>query len=456
MSTPLTRVTVTAEGRSAELLLPSDQPIGTLIPRLGEILEQSSKSGADNRDSEPVAMGRRSLNLIGGPALSERTSLRQAGVLDGAWLMLTSVDEALPEPVVYDVADVIEEELPGVQRATEPEARDLMAGALGAVGLLLAFGLFNRWAPDLLDAAVVALSSICWIAGAAIPWEGTRRSHILTPLPLVFVVWGLCLQPHDVERTVWILAVAVVLTQVSREMSRRSWRSAVTVLVVAALMSAVWIVAIRLTPALPDAAAIAASAAILVLGLVPRWAISVAGLNTLDDRRSRSEKVRRPSVALALATAHRSLQGTFVWLGASVALGATILCSQEIDAWWDIPLLIVWGAVVLLRMRHFPLVQQRIILGASGAAVAYVLADAVTEASGQPWWLIAVAVLAVLLAATAFAVGSTRAAPHVVAQGRIIGDRLEFLAAVAIIPLVVGHFGAYASLVRTFQEGTLV
>ncbi|MFI8597353.1 type VII secretion integral membrane protein EccD [Rothia koreensis] len=452
MSTPLTRVTISAEERTAELLLPSDQPIGTLLPRLGEILDTPNDAGHTETSATRETVERRALNLLGGPAISERESLRQAGVMDGSWLMLTSVEEALPEPIVYDVADVVEEELPAAQGASESAARDLVVAALGAVGILIAFSLFVRWAPHLVPAAVVALSAACWTAGALLRWENSRRSPVLTVLPFVIVAWGLFLDPGDAQRSVWVLAGTVLLTQLSRELSRRSWRGAVAVLTVAVIMAAVWVLSILLTTSLSDAAAVSGSAAILVLGLVPRWAIGVAGLNALDDRRTREHKVRRPSVAAALSVAHRSLQGTMLWLGGSVALGAVVISTREVNSWWDIPLLAVWAVVILLRIRHFPLAIQRVTLGTSGAVVFYALAGALVAAFGQSWWMLVASILAGLVAVVVLAKGPAQAAPHIAAQGRIQGDRIEFVAATAIIPLVVGHFGLYAALLGTFQN----
>jgi hypothetical protein len=40
--------------------------------------------------------------------------------------------------------------------------------------------------------------------------------------------------------------------------------------------------------------------------------------------------------------------------------------------------------------------------------------------------------------------------PHVQARGRLIADRLEGVAVVALIPVAVGAFGVFSSLLATF------
>ena len=108
--------------------------------------------------------------------------------------------------------------------------------------------------------------------------------------------------------------------------------------------------------------------------------------------------------------------------------------------------------MILLRIRHFPLAIQRVTLGTSGALVFYALAGALVAAFGQSWWMLVASILAGLVAVVVLAKGPAQAAPHIAAQGRIQGDRIEFVAATAIIPLVVGHFGLYAALLGTFQN----
>ena len=41
-------------------------------------------------------------------------------------------------------------------------------------------------------------------------------------------------------------------------------------------------------------------------------------------------------------------------------------------------------------------------------------------------------------------------APHVVARFRLLGDRAESLAALAMVPLVIGAFGVYEAMLQTF------
>lgn len=442
MTTSLTRVTVSADGRNAELLLPSDEPVSALLPRLTEVLRFSGSTGA----------GRVALNRLGGPALPDSASLREASVEDGSWLLLTATEEALPEPVVYDVADVVEEELPALQRAGTPEARDLMSSAFGSLALIAAFGLFAAWMPSAVPVAALAAAAACWIASAAVPWRAGLFSRVLSLVPLVIGAWALVVGPWNTEARIWIAAGTVLLTQLSREASRRSARSALAILAVAVFTGAAWVLTLQLTPRLGDAAAVAGSVSVLLLGFVPRWAIGLAGLNSLDDRRARAEEVTRLSVSTSLAAAHRTLQSSFVWIGASVALASVLLDDGGPSPAWHISLLGVWALVLLLRLRHFPLVLQRVVLGTAAGVVVASLFTALTAVLGNPVWTAAGAG-AFLLAALALLGGSAIRLPeHVQARRRMLADRAEFLIALAMIPIVIGGFGVYASLVSTFQK----
>ncbi|GAA1347368.1 hypothetical protein GCM10009595_02520 [Falsarthrobacter nasiphocae] len=392
------------------------------------------------------------LNRLGGPALPDGASLREANVEDGAWLLLTATEDALPEPVVYDVADVVEEELPALQRAGSPQARDLLASLFGGLSLIAAFGLFAAWTPQAVPVAALVIAALCWVASAVIPWRAGLVSRVLSLVPLVVCAWSLIIGTWTMDVRIWIAAGAVLLTQLAREASRRSARSAVAILAVALFTGAAWMLALQLTPRLGDAAAVAGSVSVVLLGLVPRWALGLAGLNSLDDRRARSAEVTRLSVTTSLAAAHRILQSSFVWIGASVALASVLLDDGGPSPAWHISLLAAWALVLLLRLRHFPLVVQRVVLGAAAGVVVVSLFAALAAVLRNPVWT-AVGAGVFLLAALAL-LGSVaiRLPEHIQARQRMLADRAEALIALSMIPILIGGFDVYASLVTTFQK----
>jgi type VII secretion integral membrane protein EccD len=439
MTASLTRVTVTASQRSAELLLPSDEPIASLLPRIAEIVGETQESDA-----------RWALNQVGGPSLTSTQSLDEHDVLDGTQLLLTRAQDALPDPVVYDVSDAVEQELPSLQPAG---TQDLLHALFAALALLTAFGLWTRLDPSTALPAAAAVGTAALLAAAVVPTRARPwLSRMARVVPLITVPWALILTPLPEGRGWWLLCLTVLLCQAAGAISRRDVRALLHVVLTAALTAGAWAAALTLSRSLPIAGSVAGSVSLVLLGLVPRWAIGVAGLNRLDDDRARDATVRRTSVAAALRTAHRSLEGSLLWLAGSVAVGSYVLSGAPARPEWDIPLMAVWSLTLALRTRHVPLAGQKAILGVSAGIVAVHVLVALDHVLAHPVPLVVGAAAGVVVAVLMAAAARVSVPEHVRAQARMLGDRTEFLAALSILPLLIGQFGVYASLATTFQR----
>ena len=95
--TAFTRLTVVGTARKAELVVPDDEAIGGLIPRLMELLEEPTGPVA-----RPLALVRST-----GEQLDDARSAAEQDLADGEQLRLVRADDAPPPPEVADVTDVV-------------------------------------------------------------------------------------------------------------------------------------------------------------------------------------------------------------------------------------------------------------------------------------------------------------------------------------------------------------
>lgn len=84
----LSRVTLVGERRRADMVLPSDTPIGQLLPDILQLLD-------DRAASRPMT---RQLLTSDGSALPQDSTLASAGIADGAVLRLVRIHSAPPAP----------------------------------------------------------------------------------------------------------------------------------------------------------------------------------------------------------------------------------------------------------------------------------------------------------------------------------------------------------------------
>ena len=437
----LTKITVLGTARRVTLVVPADEPFGTHLAEIARLLEQ------------PAA--RAALTTPYGEQLNLALAPVDQGVLDGAVLRLVDVEQLPAPPEVTDVTDRVAELRDAATGVWD--ARHAVVGAalgLGALAAVAGVGLTplaGPWAAIALlvlatvGAAVTGLlgragaSSVLLGAalGATVPvaiWlAGLIGPNLTTPDPISA---SFALVPALAVGVAWLVLAAGV------GLGRRSPAAALGA-TVGILLTAAAVVPPLFGVALLPTLGIVAALGILVLGVLPSLAISSSGLAALDDEVIAGSLPARARIVTSLRDAFRvtgwAVGAVAVWLLPAIAL---LLGSGEL---WPMLLGGAVALVAMLRTRVLPMAAPSWALWVAGFGGA--LLGVVTAPSIAPGIRLAVlGVAAVLLAVLALARPSV--------QGRIrvrrFGDVLESLAAVAIVPFLVGAFGLYTVLLEVF------
>lgn len=128
-SAGLSRVTLVGDRRRVDLVLPSDEPIGRLLPDVLVMLD-------DKAAARPML---RHLVLTDGTILPQDGTLSDAGISDGAVLRLVRAQDTPSAPVVHDVTDEVADDLDLRDGRWKPAGRRQTAG-LATLVLALAAG----------------------------------------------------------------------------------------------------------------------------------------------------------------------------------------------------------------------------------------------------------------------------------------------------------------------------
>lgn len=446
-TSPYTRVTLAGEHRRLDLLLPSTAEVGTLMPQILRLLG----------DSPGERVASKVLLTDTGEPLPANSTLAAAGIVDGSTLSLFSNDEAPPPAVVYDVTDAVvgeTESVTGVWRD-----RDVVIGSGVAAGLAAVFG---AW----LLTSEYAAQSMWWIllaCGAGLLAAGAALVAASRPVAATLQVTGAALavvglwhweQLPGYGLALLVAAVAVALIAALAGVSDRPG-AVLTTAGVAGALAAVWAGAFPLAgwataesiPAGPAVAAVGALGAVVVLGLLPSIALTASGLAGLDDARAEGATIMRYDAVAAIHGAHGALRYSTVAAAVSAGLGLWLLAESERPE-WTMPLLLCLTVATVLRARAFPLAIERYSLYAAGAAGAVSGCLHLLDVAGPLAWIVPVAVLAAAIGA---GLGLTVRLPeHTQARMRQLGSRIESLAVVATIPLIVGYCGVFALLLKSF------
>jgi hypothetical protein len=433
--TDFTRVTVVGASRKAELVVPNDESIGALIPQLMDLLE------------EPAGTVSRPLTLVRstGEQLDLSLSPAQQFVRDGELLRLLRIEDAPPPPEVSDVTDVVADSLEARTGLWSPAYRVGLGAA--AVALLSAEAallfatpepatatpwLIGVWAGAVLVALVFGLRTVRWLAigatAVAIGVSGVLGWVLLGGLSLPLGL-GLGLA----------LAWAALGLGIGVGLRARAIQLGAVVGVLATALPLVLVVAG--VPVL-GAMGITAVATVAVWGLIPWYAMSASGLTGLDDQVVGGATRRRTDVLVTVHSAYRSMSWSTAGLAVPAAVATAALLSSE--NLWAVGLGSAVVLVTALRTRAFPLAAQSVIVWS--AALLPVLV-AIFVHAGQATWLVAVPVG--IAALTLLLIG-VRPAAHQRARLRRLGNLLEALAVIALLPLLLGVFAVYADLLGTF------
>ncbi|MFF6995167.1 type VII secretion integral membrane protein EccD [Streptomyces sp. NPDC008313] len=443
----MSRVTLVGERRRVDLVLPSTEPVGLLLPEIMRLLD-------DRVAGRPEL---RHLVTADGSALAHASTLQSAGVPDGAVLRLVRAEDAPSAPVVHDVTDEVAEDLDLRAWRWRPAARRVVAGLATVVWATLA-GVFARseYGHAAVAGTLLAVAAVCALGGALLGRAG-RRGLAATLIATAGAVgalgawtlagardWSGAAGPAGVAG---VLVLTLLLLGLFTPLGRGGLVGAGAL----AACGLCWLGAVTLESGAETGVGqsrtgtLLAVVSVVVLGLLPRLALMASGLSGLDDRRSGGVSVSRYQVSAALAATHRGLALATVTTAVSAAVAGVFALRDATT--WTVALVAVAAVVLALRARAFPLVAEVVVLLA-GAAVLVVRLIAVwlDQRADSTGPLAVLAVLAVL----PLVVLALQPAEHVRVRLRRAGDTLESLGVIALFPLLLGVFGVYGRLLDTF------
>ncbi|MFJ1595666.1 type VII secretion integral membrane protein EccD [Streptomyces sp. NPDC088261] len=440
----LSRVTLVGERRRADIVLPSDTPIGQLLPDILQLLD-------DRAASRPMT---RQLITSDGSALPHDSTLASAGIADGAVLRLVRAHSAPPAPVVHDVTDQVADDLDLQAWRWRPAARRASAGvatvAFAVVAALLARGEF---ALDALAGVLVAVTLVLLVAGALAARVGEGNRGLATALLLASGALGVLTAWTAADAYGWpgtarlaAVAGALTLTLVLLGLFSPLGRGGLIGAAATAAITVVWeaVAAAQDDPA--RLGAVMAVFSVVLLGLLPRLALMASGLTALDDRRSGGVSVSRHQVGNALAATHRGLALATTATAVSAAGAGWLLTLADEPTVWTVTLPSLVAVVLLSRARAFPLVAEVVALLAAAAVLVVrlvMLWMGHAGGAGPLALLCAAAVLPLLVLAV-------QPPEHVRVRLRRVADLVESIGVVGLFPLAIGVFGVYGQLLDKF------
>jgi type VII secretion integral membrane protein EccD len=436
--TDFTRLTVIGTERKAELVVPDDEAIGRLMPRLLELL------------GEPTGSVARPLTLVRstGEQLDVGLTAADQQILDGELLRVIRSDDAPPPPEVADVTDVLGESLRDRAGLWDRRSREVTGAtaigilAVAVIGVVQPVG----WLPLGVAFAALVLGAalagrLGWRWGAVASTAAAAGVAVAALVPLVS-------RPDVGELAVpvallalaaagWLaLGIGIGLGLGSRSVA---WGAGLGLVLVGLPF-----LLVRLGVGPLEATAVTAAVAVVVCGVLPRLALAASGLTGLDDSVLEGKPRRRDDVTLTVHDAYRLLGWATVAVAVPIAVTAAVLIASPNP--WAVAIGGVVALVTALRTRAFPLAAPQMALWA--AVLAALLAGLV----GQPRLndgLVAVILAMVVLLVVVLVVA--RPPAHQRAFWRRAGNAVELIAVVSLIPLLLGVFGVFADLLGAFS-----
>lgn len=440
----MSRVTLVGERRRADIVLPSDAPVGQLLPDIMQLLD-------DRAAARPLT---RQLLTADGSALPHDSTLASAGIGDGAVLRLVRTHAAPPAPVVHDVTDQVADDLDMRAWRWRPAARRAAAGAttvaFAVVAALLARSEFPLTA---LAGALAVVTVVLLVAGALVARLGRGNRGLATALLLassglgILTAWTAA-DAYDWSGALRLAAVAgaVTLSLALLGLFSPLGRGGLIGAMATAALTVAWEGVAAVTSDLARLGAVMAVVSVVLLGLLPRIALMASGLTALDDRRSGGVSVSRHDVGNALAATHRGLALATLATSVSAAAAGWLLTLADRPTVWTVLLPSLVAVVLLSRARAFPLVAEVVALFAAAAVLVVRLVMLWMDHAGGAG-PIAVLCAAALLPLLALAVEPPE---HVRVRLRRTADLVESIGVVGLFPLTVGVFGMYGQLLNKF------
>ena len=413
---PYTRLTVISAQARAEVVMPSDEPVGAQLPELLNLL-----GTAQGTQLAPIQIVR-----SGGDILDLEQSLVQQEVLDGEIVRIMTDDEVPPPAEVSDISGLLTD-----MTDTHPGRWNDRSRLLGAGVLLTISTVAAAWAtPRELIAAVPSWTLL--LPGLVI----MLLAAFLALGLLVPAIYTLATGPVN-DR---LLAVAASLTAVALAVLGRGNVGWAFGTLVGMILYGMWI-AFNMFSIAPLGDGLTAVTALVSLGILPWLALLISGTSRLDDAALAGALPSRRRVLQDLTTAHETLAGSCLTAAAMLSWSSTILASSS--NMWARALSAVIIIAALLRSRAFPLRSEVLSLWLAAVPPALVLSGAITQPAAR-------AALLFIAGLVLSSLSLYRPAPQTRVRLRRLGDRLESLCLAATLPLLCGIGDLFTHLLGVF------
>lgn len=465
--TGFTRLVIVGTEQRATLVIPSDDAVSTHLGALVKLVREPDPEGDLLTLVHPT-----------GDSIDLTRSLADQDVLDGSILHLVRVRDVPPEPEVSDVSDLVAREF-GSSTATKTQGHRVTAATVAA-GVLSFFAATTlqvsapTWAVPVALAVVTAAAIVC----ALLRWREATRAALAVSIALAVVALlsltgftlievpspGLPIAWSFFPLTTlpWLMIASVsALTGIVLGLCERRIAPALGGIVGVILGFIGWLS--QLITARPDlASSITGLAALVVLALIPSIALAASGLTKLDDLRNtpaeegadpEARVVTRARALTSLARANETFQWVVVTVAITIAVSIPNLLLSE--SGWLVAFGVIIGLLGLLRARVAPLafsswsLYLAPLVGAASVPLLMVFGAGATTA----WLVTHPAVFTGALIATialTMLIVTVKPAAHTAARMRRQGDLLESMLAISVVPVILGGFGLYTTLLGVF------
>lgn len=446
--TGFTRITVAGRARRADLVVPRAEPLGVVLPTILDLLGEPT--GTVTHPAVLVRPDGEQLDLA-------RTS-EELDLLDGTSLTLVRLDAAPPPPAVIDLTDAATDAHARRSDRWDERSRLALAGVAAAIATATA-GLVAPFASPTVALVVLAGGTVVVTAAALVLGLLRMRSAAV----LVAAAAAGCALPAGVVAAqvsgdvdpvasavagagVGLALLGTVLAVAIGGGLRRVGAGAAGVMAI--LLSLLVLALLVAGVGTSAAVGVVGVVAVFATGVLPWVALGSAGLTGLDQRAAEGERLDRATArdriddAYSVLTWSTAITSAFATIATvALVLGAPV---------WSPLLALAIALAGALRSRAFPLrissavLWSPLVLG--GATAVLALLGGPVGAWGVAVCLLAAAGIAVL------ALVSPR--ENTRARLRGLGNALEMLAVVALLPLLFGVFGVYAELLGMFGGGS--
>lgn len=450
----LARVTVISPVRRVDLAMPGESTLAEILPTIVRFSGYESSSSTE-------AVHTWVLQRVGEDPLDPARLVTDLKIRDGETLHLRQRERVMPDVAFDDVVDAV---------ATTTSSRPSWAPVISqrvALGVLLATVILGALlivgpAPTLAAAAAISGLGFACLVAAVVASRAFGSREVAGALGWAAValaaIGGFCwLAPTQLGTPEASLRLPVMVLIASASVLVWATICALAVHVqpyahlavaVAALMNVLtWGVAV-LVPYPVEVCAVGLALVVAITAVVPSLSYRIAAIAlpalpaTAQGLANDDSQVPGDIVARAL-TADR-IQGAL--LGAmALSAGALAIPVVLSGTWSALTLCGVVALALLLRARAFVGLTQRMVLLIGGLAVAAMTLAVLALGSPAGWLRLLLGLVVMVVVAVVMSLYGGlwyRKVPSPV-WGRV-GDILEWLAVMAIIPLVLAVVGAYA------------